>query len=485
MLTKLLKNINTIQIKGKINLEISDFDFDSRKIQNNSLFIAVKGTQADGHKFIENVIEKGAIAIICEDLPEKLQETITYIQVKDSAAALAIVSANFYDNPAEKLKVVGITGTNGKTSTATLLWRAFNQLGHKSGLISTISYQIGLEERSSSHTTPDPKQLHKAFAEMWDAGCEYCFMEVSSHALVQKRVAGIPFCLALFTNITHDHLDYHGTFLEYIRAKKLLFDNLGKGIPAIINADDKNGATMVQNCKGKVHYFSLSKNTEYRCRVLENTFEGLLLEINKKEVWFRLVGRFNAYNLLGVLATMMALGIEEEEALQVLSAQAGVHGRFEAIYNPKQQITAIVDYAHTPDALKNVLETITDINQTKGKIITVVGCGGNRDKEKRPKMAKIAAEISDSVILTADNPRFEKAADILADMYAGLSADLRRKVMQIENRKEAIGVAVRLAQSNDIILIAGKGHENYQEIEGIKYPFDDKEVVNSYFQHNL
>lgn len=473
----LLKNISTINIIGKSDIPITDFDFDSRKIQKDSLFVAVNGTQTDGHKFIEIAIEKGATAIICEEMPAVLHENVCYIQVKDSAAALGRVAANFYDNPAEKLKVIGITGTNGKTSTATLLWACFNQLGHKSGLISTIKYMIGEEERSSSHTTPDPKQLHRAFAEMWDAGCEYCFMEVSSHALVQKRTEGIPFQLALFTNITHDHLDYHGTFAEYIKAKKLLFDNLDKDIPAIINADDRNALIMVQNCKGQIHRFSLSKNTEYRCRVLENTFEGLLLEINGKEVWFRLVGRFNAYNLLGVFATMKELGIEEETALAVLSAQPGVQGRFEAVYSPEKKITAIVDYAHTPDALKNVLDTITDINQTKGKIITVVGCGGNRDKEKRPKMAEIATEMADSVILTSDNPRFEKANDILADMYVGVSADKKKKVMQIENRKEAIRVAVRLAQAYDIILIAGKGHENYQEIEGVKYPFDDKEIV--------
>ncbi|MFN0203230.1 MAG: UDP-N-acetylmuramoyl-L-alanyl-D-glutamate--2,6-diaminopimelate ligase, partial [Bacteroidia bacterium] len=385
--------------------------------------------------------------------------------------------ANFYDNPAKKIKIIGITGTNGKTSTATLLYKCFNELGYKSGLISTISYRIGEVEYPSSHTTPDPKQLHRCFAEMYEADCEYCFMEVSSHALVQGRVEGIPFCVALFTNITHDHLDYHGTFAEYIKAKKLLFDGLGKDAVAILNADDRNAKIMVQNCAAKAKFFALQKLTDYHCKIIENTFEGLLLSIENQEVWFRLVGSFNAYNLLGIYAVMKELGIETEDAFRVLSSQTGASGRFETFYFPNEKITAIIDYAHTPDALKNVLHTISDINQTRGNILTVVGCGGNRDKEKRPQMAKIAAEISNQVILTSDNPRFENPTDILAEMYAGISLDLKRKVMQIENRREAIGVACRLAKANDIILIAGKGHETYQEIQGIKHPFDDREMV--------
>jgi UDP-N-acetylmuramoyl-L-alanyl-D-glutamate--2,6-diaminopimelate ligase len=482
ILQQLLQNIATISIVGNIHREIHDFCFDSRQSKENSLFVAVKGTQVDGHEYISVAIEKGASVILCENLPENLQEKVTYIQVKDSAEALALVAANFYGNPAKKLKIIGITGTNGKTSTATLLHNCFNQLGYKSGLISTISYKIGETEYAASHTTPDPKQLHKCFADMWENDCEYCFMEVSSHALVQKRTAGIPFKIALFTNITHDHLDYHGTFAEYIRAKKLLFDGLDKEAVAIVNVDDKNGNVMVQNCKGTVKKFAIKRLADYHCRLIENTFEGLLLEIGGIETWFRLVGSFNAYNLLGVFAVMKELGIETENALQVLSAQPGVNGRFEAIFSPELKITAIVDYAHTPDALKNVLETITDINQTRGNILTVIGCGGNRDKEKRPKMANIASEFSHQVILTSDNPRNENPNDILAQMYAGISLELRRKVMQIENRKEAIKVASRLAKPYDIILIAGKGHETYQEIMGVKYSFDDKEEIRNAFE---
>lgn len=478
---RLLQNVSTIQTIGSTDLHITDVCFDSRQVIEGSLFIAVRGTQSDGHKFIDIAVEKGAVAILCEQLPEKMNEQVCYVLVKDSAEALAFVCANFYGNPAQSLEIVAITGTNGKTSTATLLWRCFNQMGKMAGLISTISYMIGTEEKTSSHTTPDPKQLHKAFREMVDAGCEYCFMEVSSHALVQKRVVGIPFKIALFTNISHDHLDYHGTFVEYIRAKKILFDTLPKTSTAIVNIDDKNGLVMVQNCKATVKHFSLRKLSDYRCRVVENTFEGLQLEINDTECWFRLVGSFNAYNLTGVYAIMCELGIDSNEALQVLSGQPGVNGRFEALYSKDGKTTAIVDYAHTPDALKNVLSTITDINQTRGKVITVIGCGGNRDTTKRPKMAEIAVQMSDTVIFTSDNPRNEDPQEILAQMYAGVPVEMRRKVLQIENRKEAIHTAIRLAQPYDIILVAGKGHETYQEIKGVKYDFDDKEVIRNWF----
>jgi UDP-N-acetylmuramoyl-L-alanyl-D-glutamate--2,6-diaminopimelate ligase len=479
---QLIQRISVLSLKGDDEKDIIDFSFDSRKIEKNSLFIALKGTQMDGHAFIDIAIEKGAIAIVCESLPVNLQEEITYILVEDSATALAYIAANFYENPARSLKIIGITGTNGKTSTATLLWQAMNDLGYKSGLISTIKYMIGTEERPSSHTTPDPKQLHACFAEMLEMGCEYCFMEVSSHALVQKRTEGIPFHIAVFTNITHDHLDYHGTFAEYIKAKKILFDTLPASATAILNGDDRNASIMVQNCTAKVQYFSLRKMADIKGKILDNTFEGLQLEINGVEAWFRLVGSFNAYNLLGVFAVMTHLGIEPEACLRALSVIPGVNGRFEVLNHPNMKITAIVDYAHTPDALKNVLNTIHDINQTQGKIITVVGCGGNRDKEKRPKMAQLAASYSHTVILTSDNPRKEDPNEILKEMYAGVSAELKKKVMQIENRKEAIGVAIRLAQPHDIILIAGKGHENYQEIHGIKHHFDDKEVVKEYFE---
>lgn len=480
---KLLQNVSIIETIGNKDIDITDICFDSREVTEGCLFMAVRGTQSDGHQFIDIAVEKGAVAILCEQLPAVIHEHICYVRVEDSAEALAFVCANFYGNPAHSLVMVGITGTNGKTSTATLLWRCFNQMGKKAGLISTISYMIGMEEKKSSHTTPDPKQLHKAFREMVDAGCEYCFMEVSSHALVQKRVVGIPFKMALFTNITHDHLDYHGTFVEYIRAKKILFDTLSKTATAIVNIDDKNGLVMVQNCKATIKHFSLRKLSDYRCRVVENTFEGLQLEINGVECWFRLVGSFNAYNLTGVYAIMCELGIESDEALQVLSGQPGVNGRFEALYSKDGKITAIVDYAHTPDAVKNVLSTITDINQTRGKVITVIGCGGNRDKTKRPKMAEIATEMSDTVILTSDNPRNEDPQVILAEMYAGVPVEMRRKVLQIENRKEAIHTAIRLAQAYDIILVAGKGHETYQEINGVKHDFDDKKVIREWFEY--
>ena len=478
---QLLKNISILKTIGNSEIHITDVCFDSRKVIEGCLFIAVSGTQRDGHEFIDIAVEKGAIAIMCEQLPETIHEQVCYLLVSDSAEALAFACANFYGNPAQDLVIVAITGTNGKTSTATLLWRCFNQMGKKAGLISTISYMIGEEEKTSSHTTPDPKQLHFAFQEMVNADCEYCFMEVSSHALVQKRVAGIPFKIALFTNISHDHLDYHGTFVEYIRAKKILFDTLPRTSTAIVNIDDKNGLVMVQNCKATVKQFSLRKLSDYRCRVVENTFEGLQLEINDIACWFRLVGSFNAYNLTGVYAVMCELGIENQEALQLLSGQPGVNGRFEALYSQDGKTTAIVDYAHTPDALKNVLSTITDINQTRGKVITVIGCGGNRDKTKRPKMAEIAAQLSDTVILTSDNPRNEDPQEILAQMYAGVPVEMRRKVLQIENRKEAIHTAIRLAQPYDIVLVAGKGHETYQEIAGVKYDFDDKLVISRRF----
>lgn len=480
MLSKLLHKVKYKNHKGNLNVSVIDFDFDSRKVKHGTLFVAVSGTQTDGHEYIEKAIQAGAAAVVCEKIPEVLCPEVTYIQVEDSAAALALIAAAFYGNPADKLVITGITGTNGKTSVATLLWKSMNELGFKSGLISTINYKIGWDEYPSSHTTPDSKQLHRTFAEMVEAGCKYCFMEVSSHALEQKRVEGIRFEVGVFTNITHDHLDYHGTFAAYLKAKKKLFDNLNPNAKAIINADEKNGEIMVQNCKATTFRYSLHKDTEFKAKVLENTFEGLMLAVNGREVWFQLVGRFNASNLLAVYATMTVLGVEDESALKILSTQIGVNGRFEPVYASEGKRMAIVDYAHTPDALRNVLDTIHEINQTRGRIITVVGCGGNRDKTKRPVMAKIAAENSSIVILTSDNPRFEKPQDILADMFAGVPADLRKNVFQIENRKEAIGVAVRMANPEDVLLIAGKGHETYQEIEGVKYSFDDKEVVKGY-----
>ncbi len=484
LLQQLLTGIELRQTLGSTELEVHDFFFDSRKVSPNSLFVAIHGTQLDGHQFIEKAIAQGACAIICEHLPQDLQDAITYVIVADSQEALAKIAANYFGNPAEKLTVIGITGTNGKTSVATLLHSLFNKLGYMSGLVSTIKYLVGNEVFPASHTTPDPRQLHSMFAQMVEMGCEYCFMEVSSHALVQQRTAAIPFRVAVFTNITHDHLDYHGTFAEYIKAKKLLFDNLDKDAHALINTDDRNARVMVQNTQAKVKSFAVKRMADYRAKILENTFEGLQLQIDQREAWFRLVGSFNAYNLLAAYAVAVELGFEKDEILQKLSTLAGVEGRFESVRAEKTGKTAIVDYAHTPDALQNVLQTIKDVNQNhmQGKILTVIGCGGNRDAAKRPKMAKIAADYSDKVILTSDNPRNEEPQLILDQMDGGISLDQKFKVMRIENRREAIKVAIQLAQPQDIILVAGKGHETYQEVKGVRHPFDDREEVRKAFQ---
>jgi UDP-N-acetylmuramoyl-L-alanyl-D-glutamate--2,6-diaminopimelate ligase len=408
---------------------------------------------------------------------------VTYVQVPDSEAALGTLAANFFGRPAEKLNLIGITGTNGKTSVATLLHSLFNQLGYMSGLVSTIRYLVGKEAYPASHTTPNPIVLHRMFAKMVEMGCEYCFMEVSSHALVQQRTVGLDFSIAVFTNITHDHLDYHGTFARYIQAKKLLFDNLSKDATALINLDDRNARVMVQNTRGRVRTFALRQMADYRARIVDNTFEGLHLEIDQQEVWVQLVGSFNAYNVLSAYAVALELGLEKDEVLRKLSSLGGIEGRFESVRAPKTGLTAIVDYAHTPDALKNVLTTIVDVNQNhqQGKVITVVGCGGDRDREKRPKMSRIAAEHSDQVILTSDNPRSEPPEEILKEMEAGLSLEQKIKALTISDRKEAIRTAVRLAQPQDVILVAGKGHETYQEIQGVRHPFDDREVLRETF----
>jgi UDP-N-acetylmuramoyl-L-alanyl-D-glutamate--2,6-diaminopimelate ligase len=458
-------------------LPVSGFHFDSRKVGKGDLFVAVRGTVTDGHLFIAKAIEQGAVAVVCEELPQEQPAHVTFVKVKDAHQALAHIAANWNGNPADDLVIVGITGTNGKTTTATLLWKLLNAMGHKAGLLSTVAVFIGEEEHPATHTTPDPVQLHGYFRKMVDAGCRFCFMEVSSHALVQHRVEGIHFRGAVFTNITHDHLDYHKTFKEYIAAKKLLFDGLGENAFALVNLDDANGKVMLQNCKGSRHGFALRQMTDFKARIVENTFHGLLLDVDGSEVWFRLIGSFNAYNLLGVYGTAVLLGFEKELVLQHLSALESAPGRFQTVAPADRRFTAIVDYAHTPDALKNVLQTIGDIRSGNGKVITVVGCGGNRDKEKRPVMAMTAAELSDQVILTSDNPRNEEPADILADMMRGISPVQKRKVLTIENRREAIRTACALAQQEDIILVAGKGHENYQEIKGVKHPFDDRQVL--------
>ena len=483
LLQQLLNGIAIKQSLGSTEVEVKDFFIDSRQIGPETLFVATIGTNVDGHQFIEKAIASGANAIVCEQLPQETQDSITYIVVKNSQEAFAKIAATFFGNPAQKLTIIGITGTNGKTSVATLLHSLFHRLGFMPGLVSTIRYLVGNEEFPASHTTPDPKQLHRMFAQMVELGSEYCFMEVSSHALVQQRTLGVPFRVAVFTNITHDHLDYHGTFAEYIKAKKLLFDNLDKDACAIINTDDRHAKVMVQNCQATVKTFAVKRMAAYRARILDNTFEGLQIRINDREAWFRLVGSFNAYNLLAAYAVARELGFEQEEILQKLSLVARVEGRFESLRAPQTGKTAIVDYAHTPDALKNVLQTIKDVNQNhmQGQVITVVGCGGNRDAEKRPKMAKIAADLSNKVILTSDNPRDEEPQSIIDQMEKGIPLDQKFKVMQIVNRREAIKVAVQLAQPQDIILIAGKGHETYQEVKGVRQPFDDREEVRKAF----
>ncbi|MEM6806357.1 MAG: UDP-N-acetylmuramoyl-L-alanyl-D-glutamate--2,6-diaminopimelate ligase [Bacteroidota bacterium] len=474
-LQDLLSQVQIKQIQGDAGIEINDFHFDSRKVEEGDLFIAIKGTQVDGHAFIDKAIAKGASAIVLEQLPDQAAAGITWVVVEKSSRALAFISANFFGNPAQKLSLIGITGTNGKSTSVTLLYQLFTALGIKTGLVSTIENRIANKVIPATHTTPDPKALHQLFAKMLEEGCEYCFMEVSSHALDQERVAGIPFRVGMFTNITHDHLDYHSTFKAYIQAKKMLFDSMGKKSVAIINADDKNGKVMVQNTSAVVKYFALKRAVDYHTRILENALEGLLLQIGKSQVWFRLRGSFNAYNLLMVYACAIELGFDEEEVLREMSMLEGAAGRFEVLRQNK--LTAIVDYAHTPDALENVLKTMKDIHKGQGKILTVVGCGGNRDKAKRPKMAKIATDYSAQVILTSDNPRNEDPDQIIEDMYTGVSLPLRRKVLRISKREEAIRLACQLARPEDIILVAGKGHETYQEIKGERHPFDDREVL--------
>lgn len=476
-LSQILQEIPIRQTNGSTDKEIVDFTFDSRNVEEGSLFIAISGTQADGHKFIDKAIASGATAIMCEQLPANLAEGITYLLVDNSRRELARVSSAFYGHPARKIQMVGVTGTNGKSTSVTLLYQLFTELGYQVGLLSTIRNLIGPDEIPATHTTPDPKSLHRMLADMVKAGCEYCFMEVSSHALVQHRVTSVAFRVAAFTNITHDHLDYHGSFREYILAKKILFDQLSAKATALVNADDKNGKVMLQNTAATKKRFGLRHMAEYRAKMLENTFEGLLLELDQEEVWCRLVGSFNAYNLLMVYAIARELGLEKDEILPALSNLGGAEGRFQVLQDPVNHLTGIVDYAHTPDALQNVLETIQDINQTRGEIITVVGAGGDRDRSKRPIMAQIAASLSQRVILTSDNPRTELPGAILDEMMTGVSADRKRRVLRIENRREAIRTAVQLAQPHDIVLVAGKGHETYQEINGVKHPFDDREEL--------
>ncbi len=482
---KLLKDIlyraRINDVRGSTHIAVEQVTMDSRKVRSMSLFVAVPGASSDGHAFINQAISQGAVAIVCERMPELLDDKVTYVQVSDSAHALGLIAANFFDNPADKLRIVAVTGTNGKTTVATLLFRLFQKLQFRCGLVSTVVNRINQEEIPSTHTTPDAVALHGLFARMVEAGCTHCFMEASSHALHQQRLAGIPWTGALFTNITHDHLDYHGTFNEYIKAKKILFDQLPSSAFALINHDDRHSEVMVQNCKARIKRYALQSMAEYRARIVENNFTGLHLAIDHQDLYTRLIGGFNAYNVIAVYAAALELGMDRMDVLTTLSELEAPDGRFQYL-RTASELTAIVDYAHTPDALKNVLETISQVRSGNEQVITVVGCGGDRDRAKRPIMARIAADSSDRVVLTSDNPRSEDPNDILQEMKAGLDPTHMRKVVSLADRREAIRIACELANPGDIILIAGKGHEKYQEIQGVRHPFDDFEVVGEFIQ---
>jgi len=469
-------------VRGSTNIAVNDLQIDSRQVKNGSAFIAVRGVKTDGHQFIEKAVQQGAAAIIAENLPENLPGNVTGVEVENSAMAAGIMAHNFYGQPSEKVKLVGVTGTNGKTTIATLLFKLFSVLGYQCGLISTVENRIGNEVVEATHTTPDPVSLNALLGKMVSSGCSHVFMEVSSHALHQHRVAGLKYAGAVFSNITHDHLDYHKTFDEYIRVKKSFFDSLPSDAFAISNADDKRGQVMLQNTNAQKYLYSLRTLAGFKGKILENNLSGLVMNVDDHEVHFRLIGEFNAYNLLAVYAAAVCLGEDKQEVLQVLSGLTGAEGRFDYIISPKEKIIGIVDYAHTPDALLNVLATIKKLRKGHEQVITVVGCGGDRDKTKRPVMGEVACEHSDKVIFTSDNPRSEDPLAILKDMETGLNTAARRKYISIADRKEAIKTAVSLAKPEDIILIAGKGHEKYQEIKGVKYPFDDKQVVKEVFE---
>jgi len=481
LLRDILYKVNIRSVVGSTDIEIEDVQIDSRKIKNGSLFIAVKGFAADGHKFISAAVSAGAAAVVCEEMPWQKKQGVVYVQAENSAAAAGLIAHNFFGQPSEKMKVVGVTGTNGKTTIVTLLYKLFTVLGYKCGLLSTVENFIGNERVPATHTTPDVISLNEMLKRMVDEGCSHVFMEASSHAIHQNRIAGLQFAVGIFTNITHDHLDYHKTFDEYIRVKKSFFDSLPSSAFAISNADDKRGMVMLQNTNAKKYYYSLKNVTEFKGRILENSLTGLVMNVNEQEVHFRLIGEFNAYNLLAVYATALCLGEDKHEILRCLSVLTGAEGRFDYVVSAKDKVVAIVDYAHTPDALLNVLATIKKLKKGFEKVITVVGCGGDRDKTKRPVMAEAACEHSDKVIFTSDNPRSEDPEQIIKDMEAGVSTAARRKYISIVDRKEAIKTAISLADKEDIVLIAGKGHEKYQEIKGVKNHFDDKEIVREVF----
>ncbi len=479
-LTHILRGINILDSRGNMSQDISKIVFDSRKVEAECLFVAVRGTQVDGHNFIQKAIEGGSKVIVCEEIPDQLGD-ITFVKVVDAAAALGEMAANFYDNPTKKLKVIGITGTNGKTSTATLLYDLFTGLGYKCGLVSTVEYRVAGKILPSTHTTPDQIALQKLFLDMVTEGCHFAFMEVSSHALAQNRVAGIQFAGAVFSNITHDHLDYHKTFESYRDAKKLLFDHLPKSAFALTNHDDRNGKFMLQNTKAQKHSYALRKVADFKAKIIENGLLGLHLDMDGHDFYARMIGEFNAYNLLAVYATAVLMGAEKLEALTILSNLKGAEGRFDYIHNVQKDVVGIVDYAHTPDALENVLETIRHFRKDNQKIITLTGAGGDRDPAKRRIMGKIGATMSDTLILTSDNPRSEDPLSIIEQMKVDITPKDMSKVLEIADRRQAIRTAVKLAQRGDIILLAGKGHEKYQEINGIKQPFDDKEELTKAF----
>jgi len=482
ILSDILSGFEIKKIMGPTEIEVRSICFDSRLVKQKSLFIALKGTITDGHLFIDKVIENGAVAVVCQNLPSFIDKNVTYIHVNDSAWALGEIASAFFDNPSAKLKLIGVTGTNGKTTTATLLYNLFRKLGYHTGLISTVINKIEDEEIPASHTTPDAIQLNELLSKMNKEKCTHCFMEVSSHAVVQKRIAGLTFQGGIFTNITHDHLDFHKNFSDYIKAKKDFFDTLNRAAFALTNIDDANGNVMLQNTKARKFTYSLKSMADFRCVVIENNFSGLKLKIDNTEVWCKLVGTFNAYNLLAIFSTAIILGEERDRVLRELSKLDAVAGRFNIIRS-KNNIIAIVDYAHTPDALMNILNTIRSVKSPQEDIITVFGCGGDRDAEKRPVMGKIASQLSDKVIVTSDNPRSENPESIINQIVQGMETKSGKNVLTIENRKEAIKTACFMAKTGDIILVAGKGHENYQEIKGIKHHFDDKETIKMIFDN--
>lgn len=478
-LKDILYGVSLRQVSGSTNGKVINICFDSRKAAPSVLFVAVRGTESDGHAFIDRAIDKGAIAVLCEEFPAELRDKVSYFVVENSAKALGIIASNFYDNPSSKLKLVGVTGTNGKTTIATLLFQLFQDLGYKTGLLSTVQNQINKLIVPATHTTPDPLVLNSLLNDMIESGCDYCFMEVSSHAMAQYRTAGLSFSGGIFTNLTHDHLDFHKTFDAYLKAKKSFFDGLTGQAFAITNIDDKNGIVMLQNTGAHIKTYGLKNIADYKARIIENHFSGLLLNIDGQEVWFKIVGSFNAYNLLAVYATALLLEQDRTRVLTLLSRLPGAEGRFDYIISASGVI-GIVDYAHTPDALQNVLSTIQDIRKGTEQVITVIGCGGDRDKSKRPVMANVACDWSTKVVLTSDNPRSEIPEKIIRDMEEGVMPSNKKKTLSITDRKEAIRTACHLANPGDIILVAGKGHEKYQDIGGVKLPFDDKEILTEF-----